>query len=80
MILNILTDKISNHEEVMHLLERIDTPLRRMDDGLKYIHDDLQGRYTNKSNEQLLNVYSIPTHGSFEVAFTRTIHTTSQAS
>ncbi|KAF2682392.1 hypothetical protein K458DRAFT_390882 [Lentithecium fluviatile CBS 122367] len=36
------TDNAKNYVKLMDLLARIDEPLRRMDDGLKNIHDDLQ--------------------------------------
>ncbi|KAF2685391.1 hypothetical protein K458DRAFT_388272 [Lentithecium fluviatile CBS 122367] len=36
------TDNAKNHVKSMDLLARIDEPLRRMDDGLKNIHDNLQ--------------------------------------
>ena len=41
-------DKIDNHAELKRLLACIDAPLRRMNDDLKNIHDDLQGGYFTK--------------------------------
>ncbi|KAF2733226.1 hypothetical protein EJ04DRAFT_553481 [Polyplosphaeria fusca] len=35
-------DNNENHAKLMDILARIDKPLRRMDDGLNNIHDDLQ--------------------------------------
>jgi hypothetical protein len=39
-------DNIQNYAKLVDLLSRIDEPLRRMDDGLKNIHDELQGKET----------------------------------
>ncbi|KAF2194673.1 hypothetical protein K469DRAFT_686660 [Zopfia rhizophila CBS 207.26] len=35
-------DRVNDHAKLMHLLERINAPLRRMDDNLKNMHDYLQ--------------------------------------
>ena len=45
-------DKIHDHAELKHLLESIDAPLRRMNDDLKSISDNLQGRKLTTPAEQ----------------------------
>jgi hypothetical protein len=46
-------DQIHNHAELMRLLADIDEPLRRMDDNLKDVQDNLQGQWSIKGNESL---------------------------
>jgi hypothetical protein len=45
-------DNIDNYAEVMDLLAHIDKPLRRMDNSLKNIHDNLRGKKTYKLSRQ----------------------------
>jgi hypothetical protein len=61
------------------LLTRIDAPLRRMDDNLKNICDDLQGELFCKSGKPRLTISSVEACGNRSVAFARTIYSTSQA-
>jgi len=49
------TDHTTHHTKLVELLASIDEPLRRMDDGLKNIHDNLQGKQLYKLAKQRLN-------------------------
>lgn len=39
-----ITENTNNYAKLVDLLARINEPLRRMDDGLKNIHDSLEGK------------------------------------
>lgn len=61
-------DHIHNHAELKRLLEDINVPLRRMNDNLKNIQDDLQGeQFTNRTKHSLM-VSSIQAHRDSTVA------------
>ncbi|KAJ4303119.1 hypothetical protein N0V90_002011 [Kalmusia sp. IMI 367209] len=48
-------NNINNHIDLMHLLKDIDAPLRRMDDDLKNIHDNLKSSKRTKILQWLSN-------------------------
>jgi hypothetical protein len=39
-------DNTENYAKLVGILARIDMPLRRIDDSLNNVHDDLQGKET----------------------------------
>jgi hypothetical protein len=69
-----MLDQINNHAELERLLVDIDTPIRRMDDNLKNIHDDLQGGWLSEGTKHSLMAPSIQAHRGFAVAVARTIY------
>lgn len=48
ILISLCLDQIHNYAELKRLLADIDAPLRRMDDNLKNIQDDLQGEWLTK--------------------------------
>ena len=44
ILTGVFLDQIHNHVELKRLLADIDAPLRRMNDDLKNVQDDLQGK------------------------------------
>ena len=41
-------DQIERHEELKHILELIDTPLKQLSEDLKDIQDNLEGEWFNQ--------------------------------
>ena len=72
-------DQIYNYAELKYLLADIDAPLRRMDENLKDIQDDLQSEWSTKGTKHSLMAPSIQAHRYFTVDVARTIYSTSQA-
>jgi len=72
-------DHIYNYAESKRLLAYIDAPLRRMDENLKDIQDDLQGEWSTNGIKHLLMAPSIQAHRDFTVGVARTVYSTSQA-
>jgi len=56
------------------LLADIDEPLRRMDDNLKDVQDNLQGQWSVKGMNHPLTAHSIQAHRDITVDVARTIH------
>ena len=73
------SDQIHNYAELKRLLADIDEPLRRMDDNLKDIQDDLQGQWPIKGVNHSLTAPSIQAHRDITVDVARTIYSTSRA-
>lgn len=76
---DMLLDQIHNCAELKRLLADIDAPLRRMDNNLKDIQDNLQGEFSTQGINHSLMDHSIQAHGNFTVDVARTIHSTSRA-
>jgi hypothetical protein len=76
-ILISILDQIHNYVELKRLLADIDAPLRRMDNNLKDIQDNLQGESSTMGINHSLMAPSIQAHRNFTVDVARTIHSTS---
>lgn len=57
-----------NHRKLAELT-RLNEPLQRMDDELKHIHDNLQGKQTCRPVRQSLTVLSVEAYGNRSMAF-----------
>ena len=64
---NVCLDQIYNYAELKRLLADIDAPLRRMDENLKDIQDDLQSKRSTKGTKHSLMAPSIQAHRDFTV-------------
>ena len=73
ILISVCLDQIYNLES-KRLLADIDAPLRRMDDNLKDIQDNLQGEWSTKEIKYSLMALSIRAHRDFTVDVARTIY------
>ena len=79
ILISVCLDHIYNYAESKRLLAYIDAPLRRMDENLKDIQDDLQGEWSTKGTKHSLMAPSIQANRDFTLGVARTIYSTSQA-
>jgi hypothetical protein len=65
--------------EMKRLVENIDAPMRRMNDTLKNVQDNLEGRTIACNKVSYLMDFSVEARGNSALVIARTIYPTSRA-